>query len=162
MAKYAIAALDQSVKEFYGDEHRLYLAGFSLGGSGAWQIGAAYPGKFAALVPVAGGVVGERPIRPEDRAAIIPSVGEMLDSPEPYAALAKAVGNTPVWIFHGARDEAVPVDFARRIHSALRTAGNINTKYTEYNDDGHQIFGKAITEPGLLDWLSHQKKINGQ
>src|SRR5688572_8165672 len=32
MATYAIAALDQTVSEFNGDESRLYLAGYSLGG----------------------------------------------------------------------------------------------------------------------------------
>jgi predicted peptidase len=61
MADYAVAALDEAVREFNGDPDRLYLAGFSLGGYGTWQIAAANPGKFAALVPVAGGVVGERP-----------------------------------------------------------------------------------------------------
>lgn len=160
MAKYAIAALDESVKEFDGDAQRLYLAGFSLGGYGTWQVGAANPGKFAALVPVAGGVVGERPINPHDRAAIIPEVGTMLDSPEPYQALAKAIGQTPVWVFHGTKDESVPVNFARSIVNVLKDAGNMNVRYTEYAEDGHQIFGKAISEPGFLEWLSQQRLSN--
>jgi predicted peptidase len=157
MAKYALAALDQTVKEFNGDENRLYLSGFSLGGYGAWQIAAAHPGKFAALVPVAGGVVGERPIEPRDRAAIIPEVGTMLDSPEPYQAVAKALGQTPVWAFHGSSDEAVPVEFSRKIAKALADAENKNVKYTEYPNEGHMIFGRAFSEPGLLEWLSNQK-----
>ena len=157
MADYSLTALDQTVKEFNGDPQKLYLAGFSLGGYGTWQIGAANPGKFAALVPVAGGVVGERPIEPRDRAVIIPEVGTMLDSPEPYREIAKAIGQTPVWVFHGAKDEAVPVDFARTIVRSLKAAGSMNVKYTEYPDDGHQIFGKAIAEPGLLEWLANQR-----
>ena len=157
MADYAIAALDATIKEFNGDPERAYLAGFSLGGYGTWQIAAAYPGKFAALVPVAGGVVGERPIDPKDRAVIIPEVGAMLDSPEPYDAVAKAIGRTPVWVFHGTTDDAVPVDFARTIVKALKNNGNDRVIYTEYLGDGHQIFGKAIAEPGMLDWLSQQK-----
>ena len=158
MTDYSLAALDETVKEFNGDPQRLYLAGFSLGGYGVWQIAAAHPGTFAALVPVAVGVVGERPIEPRDRAAIIPEVGTMLDSPEPYKQVAKAIGNTPVWAFHGARDDAVPVDFTRKIVQALKNAGNPDIKYTEYPDDGHQIFGKAVNEPGLLEWLSEQKR----
>lgn len=157
MANYALAALDQTVKEFNGDESRLYLAGFSLGGYGTWQIGAAHSGKFAALVPVAGGVVGERPIEPRDRAAIIPEVGTMLDSPEPYQAVAKAIGQTPVWAFHGSSDEAVPVEFSQKIVKALADAGSKNVKYTEYPNEGHMIFGRAFSEPGLLEWLSNQK-----
>jgi len=161
MAEYAITALDQTVKEFNGDPQRLYLAGFSLGGYGVWQIAAANPGKFAALVPVAGGVVGSYPINPNDRAAIIPSVGKMLDSPEPYAAVAEAIGKTPVWAFHGTKDDAVPADFARRIVKAMSVAGNgNNVTYTEYPEDGHQIFGKAISEPGFLEWLAQQKLVD--
>ncbi len=156
MADYSLAALDATVAEFNGDKDRLYLAGFSLGGYGVWQIAAANPGKFAALMPVAGGVVGERPIDPKDRAVIIPSVGKMLDSPEPYKEVAKAIGQTPVWVFHGSADEAVPVEFSRTIVKALNDAGSKNVKYTEYPDDGHMIFGKSFAEPGFLGWLSEQ------
>jgi len=160
MAKYSIAALDQSVKEFNGDDQELYLAGFSLGGYGTWQIAAAYPGKFAALVPVAGGVVGERPIEPRDREAIIPEVGAMLDSPEPYKAIATAIGPTPAWVFHGTIDELVPVEFSRKIVNALREQGNKNTKFTEYEKDGHMIFSKAFSEPGIFEWLGQQRLKN--
>lgn len=157
MADYSLAALDETVKEFNGDPQRLYLAGFSLGGYGVWQIAAGHPGKFAALMPVAGGVVGQRPIDPRDREVIIPEVGKMLDSPEPYKEVAKVIGQTPVWVFHGAKDDALPVDFSRKIVQALRDTGSTNVKYTEYPDDGHQIFGKAISEPGLVEWLAEQQ-----
>ena len=158
MASYALGALDQSVREFNGDDRQLYLAGFSLGGYGTWQIAAANPGKFAALMPVAGGVVGERPIAQADREAIIPSVGEMLDSEEPYKATARAIGSTPVWAFHGAKDEAVPVAFSRTIVQALKGNGSTNVKYTEYRDEGHMIFAKSFAEPGFLEWLIAQKR----
>ena len=157
MAEYSLAALDATVKEFNGDTQRLYLSGFSLGGYGVWQIAAGNPGKFAALMPVSGGVVGERPIEPRDRAAIIPSVGTMLDSPDPYKEVAKAIGNTPVWVFHGDKDDAVPVEFSRTIVKALQDNGSKNVRYTEYAGDGHQIFGKAISEPGLIEWLGEQR-----
>jgi predicted peptidase len=160
MANYAMAALDSAIAEFNGDPQRIYLAGFSLGGYGAWQIAAANPGKFAAIVPIAGGVVGERPIEPRDRAAIIPAVGTMLDSDEPYAAVAKAIGQTSVWAFHGSADEAVPVEFSRKIVEALKNNGNANVRYTEYENDGHMIPVKAFGEPGLLEWLGNQKLNN--
>ena len=156
-SNYALAALDAAVNEFNGDPQQVYLAGFSLGGYGVWQIAAGHPRKFAALMPVAGGVVGQRPIDPKDRAVIIPSVGEMLDSEEPYSAVAKSIGNTPVWVFHGAKDDAVPVDFARKIVKALEANGSKNVKYTEYIDGDHLIFGKAFAEPGFLEWLSAQR-----
>ncbi len=160
MAKYSLTALDATVKEFNGDPDRLYLAGFSLGGYGTWQIAAANPGKFAALMPVAGGVIGSRPIDPTDRAAIIPAAGGILDSEDPYAAMAVAIGATPVWLFHGAKDESVPVDFSRKIVRALEEHGNRNVKYTEYADEGHMIFSRSFAEPGFLEWLKAQRRTN--
>jgi poly(3-hydroxybutyrate) depolymerase len=55
MEERAVQALDRSVKEFNGDPHGLYLTGISLGGYGTWQVAARHPGKFAAIVPIAGG-----------------------------------------------------------------------------------------------------------
>ena len=157
MADYSLAALDDAMREFNGDPERIYFAGFSMGGYGVWQIAAANPGKFAALVSIAGGVVGARPIEPRDRAAIIPEVGTMLDSPEPYKAVATAIGQTPVWVFHGAKDDAVPVDFSRKIVKAVDEAGNKNVRHTEYPDEGHIIVARAMSEPGLLEWLANQR-----
>jgi len=74
------------------------------------------------------------------------------------AEIAKAIGPTPVWVFHGDKDEAVPVEFSRTIVQALKDAGSTNVKYTEYAGDGHQIFGKVILEPGLLEWLAAQRR----
>ena len=143
MSDYALAALGESIKELNGDPERIYLAGFSLGAHGVWKIAASTPTKFAALMPVAG--------------RVIPYEGE--SSPDsPYTNVARAIGSTPVWIFHGAKDEAVPVDFARKVVKALEETGRKNVKYTEYADDGHLIFGKAFAEPGFLEWLAQQRR----
>ena len=56
MMAMAMAALDAEIKEFHGDRDRVYLTGLSLGGYGAWEIAKTYPHRFAALVPVCGGV----------------------------------------------------------------------------------------------------------
>ena len=158
MVDYALAALDSSIAEFNGDPSRVYIAGFSLGGYGAWHMAAGNPGKFAAVMPVAGGIVGERPPEPRDRAAMDPKILTLLDSPDPYKAVASAIGSTPVWAFHGAKDEAVPVDFTRKIVKALEENGNKYVKYTEYPEDGHVIFAKSFAEPGFVEWMAEQHK----
>ncbi|HZW07731.1 MAG TPA: hypothetical protein VFF65_11475, partial [Phycisphaerales bacterium] len=71
------------------DEQRLYLTGLSQGGNGTWEIGAAYPGLFAALAPVCGFV------DPHLNANRWEGDG---------ATIAEAVLITPVWAFHGGRD----------------------------------------------------------
>jgi len=157
MADYALAALDQTVNEFNGDPDRLYLAGFSLGGYGAWQIPAVHPGKFAAIIPVAGGIVGVDPVEPQVRPEVIPELLTLLESNDPYRAVASAIGPTPVWAFHGTDDENVPVDFTRKMVQAMRDAGYKDVKYTEYQGAKHSISSRALNEPGLLEWLANQR-----
>ncbi len=52
----AMAALAEATKEFHGDTHRIYLTGLSMGGFGAWHLAEKYPGRFAALVVICGGI----------------------------------------------------------------------------------------------------------
>src|SRR3712207_7645810 len=42
-------------REFGADPKRLYLAGVSMGGFGAWHLAAEHQGKFAAIVSICGG-----------------------------------------------------------------------------------------------------------
>ncbi|HTK37348.1 MAG TPA: prolyl oligopeptidase family serine peptidase, partial [Pyrinomonadaceae bacterium] len=84
MMDQAMAALDQTVKEFNGDERRLYLAGYSMGGFGTWQTALTHPNKFAALVPVAGGIEPVGTVSDEDRKLLSPQVTAAAAAPDPY------------------------------------------------------------------------------
>ncbi|HUM06858.1 MAG TPA: prolyl oligopeptidase family serine peptidase [Terriglobales bacterium] len=143
MQAQALAALDASIKEFHGDRNRIYLTGLSMGGFGTWDIAAKYPGRFAALVPICGGlrISGEAKAQP--------------DAADPYAEVAKRVGKTPVWIFHGEADQSVPVEQSRRMAEALKAAG-ANYKYTEYPGVGHNSWDQAYAELELVPWLLAQ------
>ncbi len=155
MQQQALRALEQSVKEFNGDRGRLYLTGLSMGGYGAWSIASKNPGKFAALVPICGGI--RRPARVPAPDAV------KTDNPnvDPYAATAQKIGKTPVWIFHGGADPVVPVDESRKMNEALKAAGG-NVKYTEYEKVGHNSWDKAYAEPELMKWmLGHGLKTAG-
>jgi predicted peptidase len=154
----ALKALDQTVEEFNGDSKRLYLSGFSMGGYGTWTTAALYQNKFAALVPVAGGIVPPFQIPALLKKTFPPEIVTILDSPNPYNALAKRIGNTPVWLSHGSDDEAVPVTESRKISEALKKNGNKNVFYTEYPNTNHNgVFLKAFAEPKLYQWLAKQK-----
>ncbi len=75
---------------------------------------------------------------------------------DPYAETARRVGKTPVWIFHGADDPAVPVEESRKMADALKAAGG-SVEYSEYPGVGHQSWLKAYAEPELVPWLLKQK-----
>lgn len=158
MTQQAMAALDQTVAEFNGDPNRLYLAGFSMGGFGTWQTAITYPDRFAALVPVAGGIQPIGVVSDEDRAKLSPQVTAAVSAPDPYRAYADALRSVPVWIVHGADDESVPVDASRKIAAALKAAGADHVNYVELEGVGHISMIKAFSDPRLPEWLAKQNR----
>jgi poly(3-hydroxybutyrate) depolymerase len=146
MMQMAMAALDQDTKEFHGDRDRTYLSGLSLGGYGAYELARFNPHRFAAISVVSGGVFWS--YRPErwHESAVLP--GEY----------ARAIGRTPIWIFHGSNDNVVPVREARLMYDALKASGGI-VRYWEYTGWRHNAWDKAYANPDLPKWLlSHSLK----
>ncbi len=146
----ARSALEMSIKEFHGDRNRLYLTGLSMGGFGTWELASRSPGRFAALVPICSGV---RPLK--DWPQLHVTRVEDARITDPYAEVARRIGSTPVWMFHGDADQAVPVEESRKMSEALKAAGG-NVKYTEYPGVNHNSWDKAYAEPELVPWLLSQ------
>jgi len=137
MERMVVAELERTASEFGADPKRLYLAGVSMGGFGAWHLAAAHPGKFAAVVSICGG----SPLTAGDR----------------FTPLARKVGRTPVWVFHGSEDRVVPVSESRGMVEALRAVEGSRVRYSEYEGVGHNVWLNALAEPGLLPWLMEQR-----
>ena len=144
-----MTALAEATREFHGDTHRIYLTGLSMGGYGAWHLAQKHPGTFAALVVICGGI---RPPAAAQKAN--PGLAGLTppDSPKSYGDAAERVGKIPVWIFHGAADEIVPVTESRRMAEAMKQLG-AEVHYTEYPGVGHPCWNKAYDEPKLFPWL---------
>jgi predicted peptidase len=128
----ALKALDDVVRKYHGDPSRLYLTGLSMGGFGSWEIAAAHPDRFAAIIPICGG---------GDPAAMAPSLKSL-----------------PIWVFHGDADPAVPVQRSREMVEAIKAAGNANIKYTEYPGVGHNAWDQTYGDPNVIAWLLNQKR----
>ncbi|HEY0794966.1 MAG TPA: prolyl oligopeptidase family serine peptidase [Acidisarcina sp.] len=135
----AIAALDATIREFKGDPQRVYLTGISLGGYGAWEVARTYPHRFAAVVPVCGGIYWS--YAPERRAEP--------DLPEQYA---HALGRTPVWMFHGLDDPVVSPKQSETMYDAIRAARG-DVRLWEFAGVQHAVWDKAYAEPELPRWL---------
>jgi predicted peptidase len=48
--------IDRAISTLNADTHRIYIMGYSLGSYGTWTMLSRYDGRFAAAVPVSGGV----------------------------------------------------------------------------------------------------------
>lgn len=122
--------LDTLVKTYRIDPSRIYLTGHSMGGSGVWYVAQRYRDRFAAIAPVAAGQV---PL-----------------------SWAPRLGDLPVWILHGDKDDLTPFRFAREMENALERAGH-PPKFTAFRGEGHDIL-HVYDEAPIYDWfLSHRR-----
>jgi predicted peptidase len=150
MQALALKALDQIIEELNGDRKRTYLTGLSMGGYGSWAIVAKNPARFAALAIVCGGV------RPPPGVNVPQPSDGLAAAADPYGTVAAKVGKTPVWVFHGGADTAVPVTESRKMVEALKSAGG-NVRYNEYEGVGHNSWDRAYGEPEIFTWMLAQK-----
>jgi predicted peptidase len=127
-----VKALTETVAEkFKADRARLYLTGLSMGGFGTWTITAKYPDVFAATVPICGG-------------------GD--------PALASRIKDLPLRVFHGAKDEAVPVARSQEMVDALKAAGAADVSLTVYPDLAHDSWTVTYADPKLYEWLLTKRR----
>ena len=113
------------------DKSRIYVTGLSMGGYGSWGLAYTYPDLFAAAVPICGGGEPEK------------------------APLMKEI---PTWVFHGAKDTAVPLERSQEMVDALKDAGG-NVRFTVYPEAGHVgAWENAYGDPELWEWLVKQER----
>ncbi len=128
--KAVIELLDALQEEFNVDADRIYASGLSMGGFGAWDLMMRHNDYFAAGVLVCGG-------------------GD--------PSQAEALKDTPLFVFHGDADDAVPVSGSRDTVQAIKDAGGELVQYVEYPGKGHGIWNDAFAHPGMLQELMTYK-----
>ncbi len=112
------------------DRSRLLLTGLSMGGSGTWSTALEFPDLFAAAAPVCG---------------------------RSTPAAAARIRDLPVWVFHGARDQTVPIAESEAMVAALQQAGS-DVKFTVYPEAGHDSWSQAYASEELYAWLLEQRR----
>jgi dienelactone hydrolase len=140
MQALAIAAFDQEAVEFHTDPERTYLTGISLGGYGAWELARFDPHRWAAIAIASSGVFWSYAPERWQQMATLP------------AEYARAVGKTPVWLFHGAEDNVVPPRESELMFDALKASGG-RVRLWVYQGLKHDSWTRAFNEPELPRWL---------
>jgi predicted peptidase len=123
--------IDEVLELYMVDPNRIYLTGISMGGYGAWETAFHQPWRFAAIAPICGG----------GNSHLVNSIREL-----------------PIWVFHGARDEIVPLSESELMVKALKDIG-ADVRFTIYPDAGHDSWTQTYQNPDLYEWfLSHSRK----
>jgi predicted peptidase len=131
-----VALVDEVSRQYAVDPERVYLTGLSMGGFGTWETASRYPERFAAIAPICGGGDPRR---------------------------VRTLREMPAWVFHGDKDETVPVARSVEMVDALKKAGNEGVKFTRYPDAGHDSWTATYDNPALYEWLlSHRRAREGK
>lgn len=125
--------LEEIEKTYSIDKNRIYVTGLSMGGYGTWDFAMRYPDRFAAIIPICGGST--------------------------YPELVGVLKDLPIWAFHGAKDDIVPVGESRVLVNILKKY-NGNIKYTEYPEAGHDSWTETYNNTKIYEWLLEQKRNN--
>lgn len=137
------ALVEKIIGEHQVDTSRIYLTGLSMGAFGTWHLAAEYPSMFAAIVPICGGTR--------------PNIG--------FPERIQVLKNVPVWAFHGAQDDNVPLQMSQELVDVLEDQQG-NVKFTVYPDpvypDKHDSWTQTYENPELYEWLLQQKNDDFQ
>ena len=125
------ALIDSVVASHKIDKNRIYVTGLSMGGYGTWALAQAYPNKFAAIMPICGG---------GDPSKVEP------------------IKNLPIWIFHGAKDQGVPLKLSEQMVDALKGVQAPSVKFTIYPEAGHDSWTETYNNPEIWTWMLSQAK----
>ena len=102
----------------------------SMGAFGVWSLAQRHPERYAAILPVCGG-------------------GEVRWAPR--------LRDIPTWVFHGAKDDVVPVARSVQLVEAIRAVGG-NPRLTLYPDTGHDSWTETYADEEIYRWLLAQRR----
>ena len=129
----AMGTLNQVLRDYpAADRGRVFLTGISTGGDATWAIGARYPARFAALIPISSG----------------PSLTD-----------AVKLTGLPIRAFHNQVDPFRSAGIVREMCQRINQAGG-NATYTEYPEFGHDSWTQAYGDEGLFDWMMRSALID--
>ncbi len=149
----ALEVLAHATEALKPDPRRIYLTGHSMGGHGAWQLGAHFAHRFPVVAPSAGWISfwsytgagenkGDSPVADALRRAA---------SPSDTLALKENYANTSLYIIHGEKDDNVPAEQSRTMKRELLKFHD-DFIYHEQPGAGHWWGNECVDWPPLWEF----------
>lgn len=155
----ALEVRDEAERLFGTDPARTYLTGHSMGGHGAWQVGATAPGLWAAIAPSAGwrsftsygGGITYKDPSPVERLLL------RANNPSETVELSRNLLHYGVYVLHGDQDDNVPVTEARAMRGLL---GQFHPDFAYYERPGagHWWGNECVDWPPLFEFLKERAR----
>ena len=124
------ALFDDIIANYPIDKSRVSLCGISMGGFGTWELALSEPWRFSAIAPLCGGGMNWR---------------------------AWYVKDIPIRVYHGRRDDVVPLSQSEAMVNSVRAQGG-SVDFVIYDDLSHNCWDRAFEETDLIKWLAAAKK----
>ena len=122
--------LNSVVRNYDVDERRIYVTGISMGGFAAWELGCAYPERFAAVAPIS-----------------------CWGNPK----AASRLKNVGVWGFVAAKDPYRTPERMKKMVNAINACGG-DAKLTICAEGKRDVWNVAYSKEKLFDWLLGNRK----
>ncbi|MDZ4819858.1 MAG: alpha/beta hydrolase-fold protein [Planctomycetota bacterium] len=123
--------VDELQRQYAVDPDRVFISGFSMGASGAWNVALADPERFAGAVPVAAGT----------------SINN-----------AKTLAKVRVWTFHGDVDELVSTANTAALVEAIKSHGG-QAQVTVLPKLGHMSCDAVFAREDIWKWFLETERL---
>ncbi len=141
-----LAVVAQVKKDHPTDAKRTLVTGFSMGGSGAWYLGATHPELFRAAIPMAAlPITTAVRTRAEAQAA-----RKTLDSGSEWAT---PLLRMPLYVIHSRADETVPIEPLEQAVQTLKGRGADITTVILDDVPHHQVPGYIGALEDATPWI---------
>jgi predicted peptidase len=124
--------IEHTIKNNDVDVSRVYIVGFSMGASGAWNALVLRPNLFAAALPISG-------VAPDRQ-------------------LANVIAQIPVMIVHGNADSDNPIASDRAMFAVLRALPNAQAQFKEYDGLDHNVPVDMVFATAWREWMFAQRR----
>ncbi|MBI1840963.1 MAG: prolyl oligopeptidase family serine peptidase [Verrucomicrobia bacterium] len=154
----ALEVLELAQKRYHTDPALTYLTGHSMGGHGAWQLGATFPDRFAAIAPSAGWIsfFSYAGGRKDDSTNAVRALFQRAANPSDTLLMASNYLHQGVYVLHGDADDNVPVSEARTMRRVLE-GFHREFLYHEQPGAGHWWGNACVDWPPIFDLFSRRR-----